>query len=208
MSVRMNISSAGAQPPAMPRQLVSQLTRNGLTTEKASLVATEATAAFQSAGNMRAGPAHKETVKAALEKRISADVSSGKLSAEDAKAVYKTFEELDPAKQNGGQGPEGAGAPPPGGGPGGPPPSGGPPPGGGAQGPSGSGQDSSPTNKTTVSETTQIIGEIEFTKVVYSDGTTETTQQNVGGNKDTEVLTMIKQYLASLEPGSLIDRAA
>ena len=224
----MNISSAGASPPAMPRQLVSQLTSNGLTAEKASLVATEATAAFQSAGNMRPGPAHKETVKAALEQRISADVASGKLSAEDAKAVYKTFEELDPAKQNGGQGPDGAGGPPPGG-PGGPPPgggTGGPPPGGSAKGASGSGQDSSSTNKTTVSETTTIIGEIEFTKVVYSDGTTETTQQNVGGNnedksgikaqnnssaqsnKDTEVLKMIKQYLASLEPGTLFDRAA
>ena len=117
----MNISSAGAPPPAVPRQLVSQLTSNGLTAEKASLVATEATAAFQSAGNMSAGPAQKETVKAALEKRISADVASGKLSAEDAKAVYKTFEELDPAKQNGGQGPEGAGGPPPGGRPGAPP---------------------------------------------------------------------------------------
>ena len=225
----MNISAAGAPPPAMPRQLVSQLASNGLTAEKASLVATEATAAFQSAGNMSAGPAQKETVKAALEKRISADVASGKLSAEDAKAVYKTFEELDPAKQNGGQGPVGAGGPPPGGRPGGPPPgggAGGPPPGGGAQGPSGSGQDSSSTNKTTVSETTTIIGEIEFTIVVYSDGTTETTQQNVGGtkdnnagtkaqnnsstqsNKDTEVLNMFKQYLASLEPGSLVDRTA
>ena len=130
----MNISSVGAPPPAMQRQFVSQLTSNGLTTEKANFVATEAKAAFQSVGNMPPGASHKESVKAALEKRISADVASGKLSDEDAKIVFQTFEDLDPAKQNSGQGPQagigmmppkGAGGPPPGGGPGGPPPEGG-----------------------------------------------------------------------------------
>jgi hypothetical protein len=118
----------------MQRQLVSQLTSNGLTSEKASLAATEAKAAFQSAGNMLPGVSHKESVEAALEQRISADVASGKLSDEDAKIVFQTFEDLDPAKQNSGQAPQagmgmmppnGPGGPPPGGGPGGPPPEGG-----------------------------------------------------------------------------------
>ena len=142
----MNISSLGAPPPAMQRQFVSQLTSNGLTTEKANFVATEAKAAFQSVGNMPPGASHKESVKSALEKRISADVASGKLSDEDAKIVFQTFEDLDPAKQTSGQGPQagggmmlqrgvgggamaggpgGPGGPPPGGGPGGPPPEGG-----------------------------------------------------------------------------------
>ena len=129
----MNISSVGAPPPAMQRQFVSQLTSNGLTTEKASFVATEAKAAFQSVGNMPLGASHKESVKAALEQRISADVATGKLSDEDAKIIYKTFEDLDPAKQNSGQAPQAGmgmmppnrpGGPPPGGGPGGPPPEG------------------------------------------------------------------------------------
>ncbi|MFN7306027.1 MAG: hypothetical protein ACK5TQ_05535, partial [Acetobacteraceae bacterium] len=69
----MNISSVGAPPPAMQRQFVSQLTSNGLTAEKASFVETQAKAAFQSVGNMAPGASHKESVKAALEKRISAD---------------------------------------------------------------------------------------------------------------------------------------
>jgi hypothetical protein len=178
----MNISSVGAPPPAMQRQFVSQLTINGLTTEKASFVATEAKAAFQSVGNMPLGASHKESVKAALEQRISADVASGKLSDEDAKIIYKTFEDLDPAKQNSAQGlqagggmmpPKGIGGPPPGGGPGGP---GGPPPGGGQGGP--------PPEK----------------------GASRSGQNN--GSDDNAVISMLTKYLASLKPGSFVNQAA
>jgi hypothetical protein len=190
----MNISSVGAPPPAMQRQFVSQLTSNGLTTEKANFVATEAKAAFQSVGNMPPGASHKESVKAALEKRISADVASGKLSDEDAKIVFQTFEDLDPAKQNSGQGPQagggmmlqrgvgggamaggpgGPGGPPPGGGPGGPPPGGGPggpPPEGGQKGASRPAQNS--------------------------------------GSNDNAVISMLTEYLASLKPGSFVNQTA
>ena len=178
----MNISSVGAPPPAMQRQFVSQLTSNGLTAEKASFVATEAKAAFQSVGNMPLGASHKESVKAALEKRISADVASGKLSDEDAKVVFQTFEDLDPAKQTSGQGPQagggmmppnGVGGPPPGGGPGGP---GGPPPGGGPGGP--------PPEK----------------------GASRSGQNN--GSDDNAVISMLTKYLASLKPGSFVNQAA
>lgn len=178
----MNISSVGAPPPAMQRQFVSQLTSNGLTAEKASFVATEAKAAFQSVGNMPPGASHKESVKAALEKRISADVASGKLSDEDAKIVFQTFEDLDPAKQTSGQGPQagggmmppnGVGGPPPGGGPGGP---GGPPPGGGQGGP--------PPEK----------------------GASRSGQNN--GSYDDAVISMLTKYLASLKPGSFVNQAA
>ena len=178
----MNISSVGAPPPAMQRQFVSQLTSNGLTAEKASFVATEAKAAFQSVGNMPPGASHKESVKAALEKRISADVASGKLSDEDAKIVFQTFEDLDPAKQTSGQGPQagggmmppnGVGGPQPGGGPGGPPPGGGPdgpPPEAGAKGAS---------------------------------------QRGLNGDSyETALLSMITKYLASLEPGSFVNQTA
>ncbi|MCA3350739.1 MAG: hypothetical protein INF97_09115 [Roseomonas sp.] len=178
----MNISSLGAPPPAMQRQFVSQLTSNGLTTEKANFVATEAKAAFQSVGNMPPGASHKESVKSALEKRISADVASGKLSDEDAKIVFQTFEDLDPAKQTSGQGPQagigmmppnGAGGPPPGGGPGGPPPGGGPggaPPEGGQKGASRPAQNS--------------------------------------GSNDNAVISMLTEYLASLKPGSFVNQTA
>jgi hypothetical protein len=177
----MNISSLGAPPPAMQRQFVSQLTSNGLTTEKANFVATEAEAAFQSVGNMPPGASHKESVKSALEKRISADVASGKLSDEDAKIVFQTFEDLDPAKQTSGQGPQagggmmppnGVGGPPPGGGPGG---SGGPPPGGGQGGPS-------------------------------EKGASRSGQNN--GSYDDAVISMLTKYLASLKPGSFFNQAA
>jgi len=177
----MNISSVGAPPPAMQRQFVSQLTSNGLTTEKANFVATEAKAAFQSVGNMPPGASHKESVKSALEKRISADVASGKLSDEDAKIVFQTFEDLDPAKQTSGQGlqagggmmpPNGVGGPPPGGGPGG---SGGPPPGGGQGGPS-------------------------------EKGASRSGQNN--GSYDDAVISMLTKYLASLKPGSFFDQGA
>ncbi|MCA3369591.1 MAG: hypothetical protein INF89_08825 [Roseomonas sp.] len=177
----MNISSVGAPPPAMQRQFVSQLTSNGLTAEKASFVETQAKAAFQSVGNMAPGASHKESVKAALEQRISADVASGKLSDEDAKIVFQTFEDLDPAKQTSGQGlqagggmmpPNGVGGPPPGGGPGG---SGGPPPGGGQGGPS-------------------------------EKGASRSGQNN--GSYDDAVISMLTKYLASLKPGSFFDQAA
>ncbi|MFO0199412.1 MAG: hypothetical protein ACK530_12515 [Alphaproteobacteria bacterium] len=177
----MNISSVGAPPPAMQRQFVSQLTSNGLTAEKASFVETQAKAAFQSVGNMAPGASHKESVKAALEQRISADVASGKLSDEDAKIVFQTFEDLDPAKQTSGQGlqagggmmpPNGVGGPPPGGGPGG---SGGPPPGGGQGGPS-------------------------------EKGASRSGQNN--GSYDDAVISMLTNYLASLKPGSFFNQAA
>ena len=178
----MNISSVGAPPPAMQRQFVSQLTSNGLTAEKASFVETQARAAFQSVGSMPLGTSHKESVKAALEQRISADVASGKLSDQDAKIIYRTFEELDPAKQNSAQGlqagggmmpPNGVGGPPPGGGPGGP---GGPPPGGG--------QGGSPPEK----------------------GASRSGQNN--GSDDNAVISMLTKYLASLKPGSFVNQAA
>lgn len=181
----MNISSVGAPPPAMQRQFVSQLTSNGLTTEKANFVATEAKAAFQSVGNMAPGASHKESVKSALEKRISADVASGKLSDEDAKIVFQTFEDLDPAKQTSGQGPQagggmmlqrGVGGGAMAGGPGGP---GGPPPGGGPGGPPPEGGQKGASRPA----------------------------QNSGSN-DNAVISMLTEYLASLKPGSFVNQTA
>jgi len=181
----MNISSLGAPPPAMQRQFVSQLTSNGLTTEKANFVATEAKAAFQSVGNMPPGASHKESVKSALEKRISADVASGKLSDADAKIVFQTFEDLDPAKQTSGQGPQagggmmlqrGVGGGAMAGGPGGP---GGPPPGGGPGGPPPEGGQKGASRPA----------------------------QNSGSN-DNAVISMLTEYLASLKPGSFVNQTA
>ena len=90
--------------------LVSNLRANGLTPDKAILAATDVKGAVQQIGMVQRGPANKAAITAALQERISADVAAGNLSAADAAAVFKTFEEMDPAKQTRGSGRKG---PPP-----------------------------------------------------------------------------------------------
>ena len=132
----MAVASVNASMPYQSASLVSNLKANGLTADKANLAAADVQGAIQQVGMVQRGPANKAAITEALQQRISADVASGKLSTSDAAAVYKTFEQMDPAKQNGGAGgpspPDGS-APPPSKGAGGPT-------GGGADG---AGQDSS-----------------------------------------------------------------
>ncbi len=305
----MMISSVSPSMVYQANPLVSNLRANGLTPNKAILAATDVKGAIQQIGMVQRGPANKAAITAALQERISADVAAGNLTANDAAAVFKTFEEMDPAKQVGGPGakakppraqgdapsltkeqidaqiaqigavdsqrlamlkdisnhftaadvnadgkvshdeaqtylrknqdpsrqpPEGetpdgpppadgAGGPPPADGAGGPPPkdgAGGPPPRGGGGG--GGGQASS--NKTVLSESTTVIGSLQTTTTLYTDGTTETkteavsadalsttyskasvTDQLKAGASANTGDVKVQSYLSSITPGSLFD---
>ena len=100
----MMISSISPSMVSQANSLVSNLRANGLTPNKAILAATDVKGAIQQIGMVQRGPANKAAITAALQERISADVAAGNLSADDAAAVFKTFEEMDPAKQVSGSG--------------------------------------------------------------------------------------------------------
>jgi hypothetical protein len=95
-------SALGPSIAYQANSLVSNLRANGLSQDKAALAAADVKGAVDQIGMVQRGPANKAAITAALQERISADVAAGKLSADDAAAVFKTFEEMDPAKQNGG----------------------------------------------------------------------------------------------------------
>jgi hypothetical protein len=305
------ISSVSPSMVYQSNPLVSNLRANGLTPDKAILAATDVKGAIQQIGMVQRGPANKAAITAALQERISADVAAGNLTADDAAAVFKTFEEMDPARQVGGSGAkarapraegdapsltkeqidaqiaqigavdsqrlamlkeisnhftaadvnsdgkvshdeaetylrkaqdpsrrpqegetpdgpppaEGAGGPPPPGGAGGPPPkdgAGGPPPRGGGGGGGGGGQASS--TKTVLSESTTVVGNLQTTTTLYTDGTTETKTEAVSADalsatySKASVTDFLKSgatsnngeakaqaYLSSITPGSLFD---
>ena len=100
----MMISSISPSMVSQTNALVSNLRANGLTPNKAILAATDVKGAIQQIGMVQRGPANKAAITAALQERISADVAAGNLTADDAAAVFKTFEEMDPARQVGGSG--------------------------------------------------------------------------------------------------------
>jgi hypothetical protein len=154
----MIISAANTSMLFHSLPMVGALKANGLTPDKAALAAKDAKEARNSVeqvGRIQKGPEGKAALRDALKARIADDVASGKLSADDASIVMRTFQEMDPANQRGGQPPAGQDAPQDGGanqppprkdrpapagdeqnpppeGAGGPPPGGpgGPPPGG------------------------------------------------------------------------------
>ncbi len=109
----MMISAVSPSIAYQANPLLANLRANGLTPDKAIVAANDVKGAIQQIGMVQRGPANKAAITAALQERISADVASGKLSAEDAAAVFKTFEQMDPAKQKGQRPPVGgAGAGP------------------------------------------------------------------------------------------------
>jgi len=95
----MMISSVSPSMVYQANPLVSNLRANGLTPEKAILAANDVKGAIQQIGMVQRGPANKAAITAALQERVAADLAAGNLSAADAAAVFKTFEEMDPAKQ-------------------------------------------------------------------------------------------------------------
>ena len=186
----MMISSVGPSLFPQTSALVANLKANGLSVDKAALVATDAKAAVSQVGSVKRGPEGKAALRDALKERINADVTAGKLSADDANAIFQTFAQMDPANQNGGQTSGGQGGAP-GGGAGQQAPqdddatttttkgagakaakgAGGPKGGGGG----GGGGDSS--SKTVLSETITVSGALETITTLYTDGTSETKTQ-------------------------------
>ena len=183
----MMISSVGPSLFPQTSALVANLRTNGLTLDKAALVAKDAKAAVQQVGGVKRGPEGKAALRDALKERISADVASGALSAADANAVFQTFAQMDPANQNGGRQPGaqggspngGDGAPPAQDGDTPPPDAAGAPPAKGAHGPrpkggGGGGGGQGSASKTVLSESTTVTGALQTTITVYTDGTSDT----------------------------------
>ena len=213
----MAVASVNASMPYQSASLVSNLKANGLTAEKANLAAADVQGAIQQVGMAQRGPANKAAITEALQQRISADVASGKLSTSDAAAVYKTFEQMDPAKQNGG-----AGGPPPSDGSAPPPSKGAGSQHGGAAG--GAAQD--PSTKVILSQTDLVIGNLQTMMIIYTDGTSDTKTQpvsndaklytksyaangqamSVDGNANSIMSgSKVQSYLSTIQAGSLFD---
>ena len=111
----MMISAANTPMLFHSLPMVGALKANGLTPEKAAIAAKDIKGAVQEVGQVKRGPEGKAALRDALKARITEDVASGKLSADDANIVLRTFQEMDPANQRGGQPPAGGGARPDGG---------------------------------------------------------------------------------------------
>jgi len=214
----MAVASINASMPYQSASLVANLKANGLTAEKANLAAADVQGAIQQVGMAQRGPANKAAITEALQQRISSDVASGKLSTSDAAAVYKTFEQMDPAKQNGG-----AGAPPP-------PDGSAPPPSKGAGGPNGGGADGAGQDSSTkviLSQTDLVIGNLQTMMIIYTDGTSDTKTQpvsndaklytkssaangqaiSVDGNANSNMSgSKVQSYLSTIQAGSLFDQ--
>ena len=209
----MAVASVNASMPYQSASLVSNLKANGLTAEKANLAAADVQGAIQQVGMAQRGPANKAAITEALQQRISADVASGKLSTSDAAAVYKTFEQMDPAKQNGG-----AGGPPP-------PEGSAPPPSKGAGSQHG-GAAQDPSTKVILSQTDLVIGNLQTMMIIYTDGTSDTKTQpvsndaklytkssaangqaiSVDGNANSNMSgSKVQSYLSTIQAGSLFD---
>ena len=209
----MAVASVNASMPYQSASLVSNLKANGLTADKANLAAADVQGAIQQVGMVQRGPANKAAITEALQQRISADVASGKLSTSDAAAVYKTFEQMDPAKQNGG-----AGGPPP-------PEGSAPPPSKGAGSQHG-GAAQDPSTKVILSQTDLVIGNLQTMMIIYTDGTSDTKTQpvsndakfytkssaangqamSVDGNANSNMSgSKVQSYLSTIQAGSLFD---
>jgi hypothetical protein len=207
----MSISSITSNSASYYALLASRLQSNGLSVQKASLVTADAKVALEKVAPVQRGPIDKAALRDALESRISADVKAGKLTKEDAQTIHSTLEQMDPLGQapaenqgladNASKGKSGHGE--------------------GGHGGGGGGGDSA-ANKTEVSETVTVIGQIKKTTILYTDGTSETTTKTLTNSaKDSQyaknsVYGMMKahaensdpqtkasNYLATITPGSL-----
>lgn len=186
---------------------VTQLKANGLSANKVTIVekdlaAVEKASAFASGSTTTT--ISSASVRAALNTKIDADVSSGKLSASDAAAVKKTLDKIDAqsgastttsqstsaARGSSADAPTKAGKA-----------------GGGGGGSSA---------KTEVSETVTVTGSTKTTTITYSDNTTDTTTTTATAADQAEYAkpavsdatnNVAKTYLSTIEPGSLINQA-
>ncbi len=192
----MAVSAVGSS-----MSLTSALQNKGLTADKAQLVQKEVVQSVAASTDL-GGMVDGEQVRAKLDKRLSADVKSGKLTEEDAAAVTKLLDETDEIEVDGADVTvadtgEAKGSSPAGGAKG--------------AGPGGGGGGGS-TEKTELSRTVDIVGSIKTTTIKYTDGTSETksafTTDKSPKDKVADKDANAKSWLANIEPGSLVDKLA
>ena len=163
----MSISSITSNNASYYALLTARLQSNGLSVQKASLVANDAKVALEKVAPVQRGPIDKAAMRDALESRLTADVKAGKLTKEDAQTIPATLDQMDPLgpapaenqglADNASKGKSGHGE--------------------GGHGGGGGGDNSA--NKTEVSETVTVIGQIKKTTILYTDGTSETTTKTL-----------------------------
>lgn len=210
----MSISSITSNSASYYALLASRLQSNGLSVQKASLVTTDAKLALEKVAPVRRGPIDKAALRDALESRMTADVKAGKLTKDDAQTIKATLDQMDPLgnpppenqglADNASKGKSGRAE------------------GGHGGGGHGGGGGDSAANKTEISETVTVIGQIKKTTILYTDGSSETTTKTLTNSvKDSQyvknsVYGMMKaqaenndpqakaaHYLATITPGSL-----
>jgi hypothetical protein len=91
----MSISSVSSSSTSPQARLLADLQSNGLASDKAGLVASEIDSAVQSTKSSGSGKSDQASVRAAIEKQLSADVASGKLTESDAALVRKTLDDFE-----------------------------------------------------------------------------------------------------------------
>ncbi|HEX7857395.1 MAG TPA: hypothetical protein VF503_27255 [Sphingobium sp.] len=214
----MSIGAVGSNT-----QLATSLQAAGLSSDKIKLVETDLQQAQQSSTASGSSGVDSKAVRATLDKQISADVASGKLSQDDADKIGKALDQMDgTTTASGGAGGAGKAGGPPGGGGGG---------GGGS------------TEKTEQSRTVTVAGGVKTTVITYTDGSTETQTAvdfsdadtssaakakkadepsktddaaragksgKSGGSSETAASDdkAVQEYLSKIEPGSLFDAYA
>lgn len=99
----MSIASVGNQS-SLQSLLLTDLKKNGLSSEVASQVGSEIDSVFQAQASSGAPPSPTD-VRAAIEAKLAEDVSSGSLSQEQADAVIQALDEFESQiQQSGGPG--------------------------------------------------------------------------------------------------------
>ncbi|CAN5130549.1 hypothetical protein BH10PSE13_BH10PSE13_06850 [soil metagenome] len=174
--------------------LTGALLAKGLTSDTAKLVRQDLDQSVATSTDA-SGKVDGLAVRAKLDDQIAADVASGKLSKDDAAAIAKVLDEVDKAS-------DATDATPAKGAAGG----GGPPGGGGGGGSS---------EKTELSRTVDIVGNIKTTTIKYTDGTSETKSGFTTDKSKKEAASgaasddaKARSWLATIEPGSLVDKLA
>jgi hypothetical protein len=190
---------------------LTKLEGNGVSATKAQIVEDDLSQVMASAGSAAtaSAPVDMKAMRAALDKKIDEDVSSGKLSASDATAVKKTLDDMDAQAGTSGDTQTAATATAQS-------------DGSGAAKSAGGGGGGGASTKTEVSETVTITGPLKTTIITYSDGSTVTSttvasqadEQKYGKQAtqatatSTSTSTAAATYLSTLPPGTLFSQMA
>ncbi|TAN65055.1 MAG: suppressor protein [Magnetospirillum sp.] len=110
----MSITQIGGQQLSPKDRLLGNLESGGLAADKATMVAGEIDSAVQSAkSSSSSGRPDRASVREAIEKQLTADVSAGKLTADEANLVRQTLDQFDKRLSEGQSSADGGGKPDP-----------------------------------------------------------------------------------------------